>query len=705
MYEDFTGKSVKNFYLDMSGGDYEIEGDVVGWLPLPHSTWYYGADECPGARSGGGANSGAIPGAGNNRQLIRDAVDAVNAANPNFDWAQYDRDGDGVVDRLWVVHSGYGQEDGTILLNRTDYGEAAIWSHSSAVTPPYPVAPGVSIGSYITMPENGGLAVFAHEYGHNLGAMDLYAYDLGETSAGFWTLMADSWTGYPIGFQAQAVDPMHLDWWGWLDPMTISDPSQEYTVKLGQASNFPGGDGVYRAAKIELPDGVLPLPVPVWQGDYYWWGGQEDLANGTMTTAAPIAIPAGGATLSFDLAYDIEEEWDFLWVQASTDGQNWTTLTNANTICTHDLSWIGGNYGFPDDLCAAGIGGFGGSNPEFPDPGSQTMDLGAFAGQNVWLRFWYMTDWGTLYAGPFVDNVTVMDGATTLFADDAEGGDAKWAYEAPWQRNDGTQTFSQNFYLQWRNVSPSGGYDSTLGESRWRFGPANTGLTVWYNNNFYSDNEVWHHLADAPGFGAKGRMLVVDANPEPYRDPSWITAGYPNNIANVTSRMQMRDATFSMWDSVNFSVEPPYVIGPTDFEGRAGNVFVPRLDGLLPWRRVRARRPRRPDEPEVDGHSMGCQRRRAGNYILRRQGAWLQRHRSLALQLLAQRRRPDALLLVSVRSRLCGRHRQPRRLPGPVRLARGNPRSDGLHGNRQDLELDVRVRRHGRSDRQHQPRG
>ena len=102
--------------------------------------------------------------------------------------------------------------------------------------------------------------------------------------------------------------------------MTISDPSQEYTFKLGQASDFPGGDGVYRGAKIELPDGQAPLPVPVWQGDYYWWGGKADLANGMMTTAAPIAIPAGGATLSFDLAYDIEEEWDFLWIQASTDG-------------------------------------------------------------------------------------------------------------------------------------------------------------------------------------------------------------------------------------------------------------------------------------------------------------------------------------------------------------------------------------------------
>ena len=38
------------------------------------------------------------------------------------------------------------------------------------------------------MPENGGIGVFAHEYAHNLGAMDLYAYGNGDTSAGFWTL-------------------------------------------------------------------------------------------------------------------------------------------------------------------------------------------------------------------------------------------------------------------------------------------------------------------------------------------------------------------------------------------------------------------------------------------------------------------------------------------------------------------------------------
>ena len=92
----------------------------------------------------------------------------------------------------------------------------------------------------------------------------------------------------------------------------------------------------------------------------------------------------------------------------------------------------------------------------------------------------------------------------TLFADDAEGGDANWIYAAPWQRNDGTQTFTHNFYLQWRNVNATGGYDSALGDSRWRFGPANTGLLVWYNNNFYTDNEIFNYLTDYPSFGAQG---------------------------------------------------------------------------------------------------------------------------------------------------------------------------------------------------------
>jgi immune inhibitor A len=564
--EDFTGKSVKQYFQDMSGGQYSITGDVIGWLKLSHSTWWYGADKCPGNRSGMSSGSGAdggIPGAGGNRSMVRDALNAVNAISntiAGFDWKKYDQNGDGIIDRLWIVHAGYGEEDGADLLNRTDYGEAANWSHSGGVTPPYQVAPGVAAGPYIMMPENGGIGVFAHESAHNLGASDLYAYGNGDTSTGFWALQADDWTGYPIGFEPPAADPWHLDNWGWLNPKTIVDPNQIYNVTVGQASNFPGGDGVYRGVKIALPNGAAPLPVQPWQGSYYWWGGKADLANGMMTTKNPIAVTGGPtATLSFDLAYGIETEWDFMWVQASMDGgATWNTLTNTKTSCIHDPGWIGGQYGFPDDLCGAGLGGFTGYNAAFPAPEAQEFDLTSYLGQSILLRFWYMTDWGTTYEGPFVDNVKVVAGPTTLFADDAEGGDAKWTYAAPWQRSSGRQTFTHNFYLQWRNVSKTGGYDESLGDARWRFGPANTGLLVWYNNNFYNDNEIFNYLTDFPGYGPKGKMLVVDSHPEPYRYPDLVAQGYDNEAANLTSRGQMRDAPYSLNASVPFTYTDPY---------------------------------------------------------------------------------------------------------------------------------------------------
>lgn len=605
VYESFEGQSVRDYYDDMSSGAYTITGDVVGWLGLPHSTWYYNADECPGPRSGPGTvnrdvQEGVLD--GTTKTLVRDALDGVDAISNTirgFDWANYDLDGDGVIDRLWIVHAGYGTEDSTTLLNRmpltgtngtTDtsfYGEASVWSHSSAIRT-YSVTQDIAAGPYIVMPENGGMGVFAHEYGHNLGADDLYAYSYGETSTGFWSLMCDDWTGYPIGFEPPAVDPWHLDRWGWLTPsMTIDDPTQTYEFTLGQASRFEASGGDYRGAKIELPDGVLDQPVPVWQGNYYWWGGKENLANAMMTTKDPIAVTEG-MTLSFDLAYDIEPGgWDFLWVMASPDGDTWVPLTNENTQCETDPDWIGPLYGLPDDLCAAGLGGFYGHNLSWPAPDTQVFDLSDYAGMSVYLRFWYMTDWGTTGFGPFIDNVEV--GA---FSDDAESGDVKWEYQAPWQRSDGTQAFSHNFYLQWRNTdTETGGYDSALGEERWRFGPANTGLLMWYNNNHFSDAEIFNYLEDDFSYGPKGRMLVVDSHPEPYVNPYETPAyggGLGNEDINLTSRGLMRDAPFSLQDTVDFT----YTRGmtPTLFNGRPAAPsfhdalgYYPGFDGPTPW--------------------------------------------------------------------------------------------------------------------------
>ncbi len=176
---------------------------------------YYDADQCPGARSTDGTYSvsrgGRIPGAGSSRDLVKDALDATNAISntiPGFSWANYDQNGDGISTACGS------STPGTAKRRAPPCSIAPITAKQPSGRIPHPsrgyvVDPvnNIEAGAYIIMPENGGIGVFAHEYGHNLGAMDLYAYDQGETSAGFWTSMADDWTGYPIGFEPPAPDP------------------------------------------------------------------------------------------------------------------------------------------------------------------------------------------------------------------------------------------------------------------------------------------------------------------------------------------------------------------------------------------------------------------------------------------------------------------------------------------------------------------
>ena len=123
-----------------------------------------------------------------------------------WDRYDYDFDGDfnepdGYIDHFQIVHAGGDQADGDPY-----QGEDAIWSHrwyayqsDDGVTGPPRTRSaareigdtGIWIGDYTIQPENGGLSVFAHEYGHDLGLPDDYDTAGGDGNpAEWWTLMA-----------------------------------------------------------------------------------------------------------------------------------------------------------------------------------------------------------------------------------------------------------------------------------------------------------------------------------------------------------------------------------------------------------------------------------------------------------------------------------------------------------------------------------
>ena len=131
-------------------------------------------------------------------------------------------------------------------------------------------------------------------------------------------------------------------------------------------------------------------------------GGQGDLLDNWA-----IFETVGGGTLTFDTYYDIEEFWDFGFVQVSTDGgQTWTSLANASTTSQHDPN--------AHPTVVANLPGLTGWSGDWV---TLSYDLGAYAGQDLLVAFRYVTDWGTYFDGWSIDNVYV-DG--TLISDGSD---------------------------------------------------------------------------------------------------------------------------------------------------------------------------------------------------------------------------------------------------------------------------------------------
>lgn len=127
----------------------------------------------------------------NTQHLVEDVVQMVN---PTVDFSQYDNDGNGTVDALFIVHAGPGAE-------YTGSGND-IWSHAwSTYYTQY--VDGVAVSRYSTEPEYWStpgdmtIGVYAHELGHAaFGLPDLYDTDGTSEGLGRWSLMASgSWNG------------------------------------------------------------------------------------------------------------------------------------------------------------------------------------------------------------------------------------------------------------------------------------------------------------------------------------------------------------------------------------------------------------------------------------------------------------------------------------------------------------------------------
>ncbi|MGW0841391.1 immune inhibitor A domain-containing protein [Streptomyces sp. NPDC002787] len=544
-----TGKkteSMKKYYEKQSSGRYSIEGEVSDWVKVPYNEARYGNNKC------GQTNCSSVWNVVSDgltswvaQQKAAGRTDAeIKADVAEFDqWDRYDFDGDGdfnesdgYIDHFQIVHAGEDESAGGGA-----QGEDAIWAHrwyafgtDAGATGPEGNKlggarigdTGIWVGDYTIQPENGGLGVFAHEYGHDLGLPDHYDTQGGDNSTGFWTLMSSgSWLG--TGKEAIGDLPGDMTAWdklqlGWLNYDTAKAATKS-KHKLGVAE-YNTKDK--QALVVELPKKKVTTEIvePA-QGSNQWWSGSGDNLSNTLTRSVDLTGKSSAA-LTLDGWYDIEAEFDYLYTEVSTDGgANWTAVDG-----TVDGAAI------PRD--ASGKPALTGSSAAYK---KLSYPLDAYAGQKFDLRFRYQTDGGVAPKGFAADSITVTADGSALFSDDAESADAAWTAKGFSRIGASiTDDYAQYYIAENRQYVS---YDKTLKVGPYNFGFSTTrpawvehfayqnGLLIWKWDTSQADNNTSVH----PG---SGLVLPVDSRPTALK---WADGTV------MRSRIQSYDSPFSLY--------------------------------------------------------------------------------------------------------------------------------------------------------------
>jgi immune inhibitor A len=537
LFNDTPGaNSMRNFYKEQSANRYTVQGDVTDWIPVPNPAATYDDDI-----SGPAVWQfliDTVNGWYNAQIAAGKTPDQINQYLSQFDKRdRYDYNGngnfnepDGYIDTFQSIHSGEGNEAGGGVL-----GDAAIWSHSwyaysnliGTAGPAFNKYGGIQIGNsnfwvgkYTIQPENGGVGVFTHEFGHDLGLPDLYDTAGGENGTGFWTLMSSgSWMGdgtVDIGSMSSHMGAWEKYQLGWLN-YEVASAGQKSEHKLGPMEyNTKQAQGLI----VVLPKKtvVVNIGTPKTGANYYYSSAGDNLDNFMYKS---FTLPAG-ATLNAMVKYNIELDYDYAYLVYSTDnGATWTSLqTNRST--TTDPN--GQNKGF-------GITGVASR--------WTTLTANLPAG-NVLLGFRYWTDANTGGFGLMLDDINITGQAT----DGAET-DAGWTYRPTtgFHVTTGTESklYSHYYVAEYRTYK---GYDSTLKTGPYFFGylnnatlgnfvdhfPYQDGLLINYWDTSQANNQTAVH----PGAGL---LLPVDAHPVALRNV---------NGAVWRNRVQTYDSTFTL---------------------------------------------------------------------------------------------------------------------------------------------------------------
>lgn len=217
---NFVG-SVHDFFHDQSNGQFDLTFDVVGPVTLSENSTYYGEND---RASKDDKHAG---------QMVAEACLAVK---DKVDWKQYDWDGDGLVEEVFVLYAGHGQAT-------YPQDPDLVWPHKSAIDP-LTVADGVKVSVYACSCELGateaidGIGAFCHEFSHCMGLKDHYDINGRGYGTGFWDIMCfGCYNGN--SFLPAEYNSYEKMFCGWKEPIVLNAEPQKIE---GMKALAAGGD-------------------------------------------------------------------------------------------------------------------------------------------------------------------------------------------------------------------------------------------------------------------------------------------------------------------------------------------------------------------------------------------------------------------------------------------------------------------------------
>ena len=215
-----VGVSLKTYYLENSYGQMDVQPGPMGGVLPAGNTWIRAKK--PMTYYGEGARIQE-----RYRELVREACEAVD---PIVDFSRYDRDGDGIVDHIILIHAGNNQAASGVVDD--------IWSILTKTI--NGVYDGVLVDTAAVVAEEPDLehphlGIYFHEFFHDFGAPDVYGFGFTDARDHKWGLMGAF--GPYQGPDGLGIRPSHITGYlkwdfdarpqngrlGWIQPVQIAE--------------------------------------------------------------------------------------------------------------------------------------------------------------------------------------------------------------------------------------------------------------------------------------------------------------------------------------------------------------------------------------------------------------------------------------------------------------------------------------------------